>query len=119
MKKHQTKTAQVVMLGYSAAMAVAGSMISLDAVAGCTAGTATGAVHCEFTPGASAPWADAWSFTGSNNVSMAVNEDATGFAACAYHKDGKKSYGLTIAGGSMTVRDATGKTADATAGCAS
>lgn len=119
MKKNQAKAAQITMLGYSAAMAVVGSTISLDAVAGCTAGTAAAPVHCEFATGAAAPWADAWSITGSNNVTIAIEESATGFAACGYHVDGKKSFGLTLAGGSMAIRDVTGKAINTASGCAS
>ncbi|MDD2740951.1 MAG: hypothetical protein PHV02_01645 [Rhodocyclaceae bacterium] len=117
MKKNQVKTAKIAILGYSAAMAISGSMISVDAIAGCTNGTASGPVTCGYVTGAAAPWAEAWSFTGSNNVAMDSVENLTGYAACAYQKDGTKSFGLTLSGGSMTIRDATGKSGNITSGC--
>lgn len=119
MKKHQLKTARIAVLGYSAAMAVAGSMISLDAIAGCTDGSASGAITCNFPNDGSTPFADAWSITGSNNVKANLSVSATGFAICSWHGDGKKSFGLTLAGGSMAIRDGTGKSVDTSSGCAS
>jgi len=119
MKKSQAKTAQITMLGYSAAMAIVGGAISVDAVAAssCTDGSANGPVHCEFTTG-TAPWSEAWSFTGSTNVRIAIEESANAFAACSYHGDGNKSFGLTLEGGSMYIRDVTGKAVNTASGCA-
>lgn len=118
MKKNQVKTAKIAILGYSAAMAISGSMISFDAAAACTAGGAASAVTCGYTT-ASTPFAEAWSFTGSNNIKINDSADTTGYAACASHNDGTKSFGLTLAGGTMAIVDATGKLASLTAGCAS
>lgn len=119
MKKIQVKTAKIAVLGYSAALAVMGSAISLDAAAdSCTDGGAASPLTCSFGTGAALPWAESWSFTGSNNVSMNLTGSLVNFGACASHNDGRKSFGLTLTGGSMIIRDAKSKAADLTSGCA-
>lgn len=119
MKKTQVKTAKIAVLGYSAALAVMGSAISMDAAAiTCTAGTATAALTCTFATGAATPWAEAWSFTGSSNVVMGGVEALVDFGACSYHTDGTKSFGLTLTGGSMMIRNAKGKAGNLLSGCA-
>jgi hypothetical protein len=117
MKKNQVKAAKVVVLGYSAAMAVAGSMISLDAAAACTDGAAAAPLHCEFDTSATLPFAEAWSFTGSNNVKMYFAGDATGFGVCAFNKDGKNSYGQSFSSNMKAVTGTGVTSAVVSGGC--
>jgi hypothetical protein len=58
------------------------------------------------------------SFSGSKGVSMSYAVDSNGFAACAYHISGTKSFGMTTNTTAMTINPTTGGTADLTTGCA-
>lgn len=66
----------------------------------CTAGTVSTALTCALATGGYI--AQAAGFTGSVNVGIDVEEDATGFGACGVHYQGTGNrYGLTTQGGSL------------------
>lgn len=106
MKKTQVKTAKVAMLGYTAALAVMGSIMSMNAAAqeppkkknGCTGGTANTPVTCVFqvNPEESYPWVEDWEFTGSNNVKIFAGTPPE-LLICGWHNNGTKTFGIEMA----------------------
>lgn len=105
-------------LGLSAA-ALASNLAmvtSAEAVVSCTATTTTtGTTSCTGSGGYTA---DTVNFVGSAGVVTAVSDTTAEFAACSYHLSGSKSFGMTTAATTMTIRTATGKGAAAGSGCA-
>jgi hypothetical protein len=58
------------------------------------------------------------SFAGSKGVKTNYDNDATYFAACSSHVSGNNSFGMTTESTAMTIRTATGKSANQASGCA-
>ena len=70
----------------------------------CAQGTPTGAIICTGTATSGTFYARDLAFTGSVNVVMFAADDATGFGACAGHRQGSgNNYGLTTLGGSVEI----------------
>lgn len=57
-------------------------------------------------------------FAGSKGVHTEYDDNASYFAACSYHVQGKSSFGMTTNSSLMTTRTATGKGPNSLSGCA-
>ena len=113
------KKSQVLRIGAAIAgtMAVVVPQTASATTVTCTATTtASGVTTC--TGGGDGYTQEAVDFTGSKGVSIDAVDDTTDFSACAYHISGSKSFGMTTSLTTMSIRNATGKTAQSGVGCA-
>ncbi len=104
----------------SLSIAVAGIAAALpQTAAAAECGTVTGAsdvATCTITAGNYLQ--EDVAFAGSKGVHTEYDDNASYFAACSYHVQGKSSFGMTTNSSLMTTRAATGKTTDSLSGCA-
>lgn len=100
-------------LGLTAALA--GSMaITVPQIASAAvtcSSTGSGATLVTTCSGSGGYTAENVSFTGSKGVSTSVSDNTDNFGACSYHASGTKSFGMSTGSTTMTIRNATGKTA--------
>lgn len=101
-------------------VAIAGNMALMmpqtaSAAITCTAtSTAAGTTTCSGSGGYTQ---ENVNFTGSKGVVIGVSDTSTEFAACAYHLNGGKSFGMSTSSTAMTIRSSTGSTAASGTGC--
>ncbi len=107
------------------AMALAGTvsgMVSMQAAyaatLSCTDGTVSTPMTCSGDAVGDTYLAQPLNFTGSNGVVTKVIDNVSGVALCGWNINGRNSYGITTAGGSMVSRAGTGKAVNAASGCA-
>lgn len=106
-------------LGLSVALAGSLAAVMPQSASATTCGTTPSAASdvSSCTISATGYLADDVTFAGSKGVAMDYSVDAGGFAACAYHISGGKSFGMTTNSTAMTILGSTGGTSDLTAGC--
>ena len=109
------KKSELLTLSVAVAGSVAAIMPQVAAATACGTASVTAPTSCDIA--AENYLAEAIAVSGSRGVSIDYINAATYFAACAYHLQGKSSFGMSTDSSDMTVRTATGRTAASGTGC--
>lgn len=110
------KKSELLSLSIALAGGVAAVMPQTAAAAECGGvSTAAGIAECTITGGY---LQEDLAFKGSKGVHTEYDNNASYFAACSYHVQGKSSFGMTTESTQMITRGATGKGPNQLSGCA-